>query len=104
MALQALLGFAGYCAQFLREPALEEAGLGERLAESRLLIIAPDLSAEYRRALLGTMGTALPANVPVLELLPVNAEQPRFGGSTVHWPCSMEELGRAIAAALAVQR
>jgi hypothetical protein len=99
-ALQAILGSAGYCAQFLRESALEEVGLDESLAESHLLIIAPDLSAERLQSLLGIVGPASSVKIPVLQLVPVNGEQRRLAESIVHWPCPMEELRRAIETAL----
>jgi hypothetical protein len=90
-ALVALVKSAGYCAEFLHESVLD--GLGERFTEYQLLIIAPALSAECRRALLDVVRSpgAL-VRIPVLELLAVNGEEQHFGGHIVLWPCSKEEL------------
>ena len=95
-ALEVLLQAAGYRTQFLPESAMDEL-LGELLAGSRLLIIAPLLSTKRRKALLETiLGPTTPVNIPVLQLLPANGEQHPRGGRTLLWPCSGEELKRAI--------
>ena len=69
--------------------------LGELLADSQLLLIAPVLSAKRRKALLETMLT-MPMNIPVLELLPADGGQEPKGEHLALWPCSGEELKRAI--------
>jgi hypothetical protein len=60
------------------------------------------LSAERRKALLDMMSSqAALAQIPALEMLTEGEEQSVQGGRTVLWPCSREELERAIDAALA---
>jgi hypothetical protein len=83
-----------YIPRFLPEPQVDR--LGEQLAGSRLLIIAPDLNPEYRKAVADTaIGPAI--RVPILELLPANGgEQDIPGVCVALWPCSMEELHRKI--------
>ncbi len=102
-ALEVLLRAAGYRARFLPEFVMDE--LGELLADSQLLLVAPVLSAERRKALLEMMSSpATPVNIPVLELLPANGGQHLQGEYVLLWPCSTEELRRAIEAALLAQR
>jgi hypothetical protein len=98
-ALEVLLQAAGYCARFLPEYVMDE--LGGLLADSQLLLIAPVLSAERRKDLLEIMlSPTTPVNIPVLELLPANGGQHLQGEHSVLWPCSGEELKRAIDALL----
>jgi hypothetical protein len=99
-ALEVLLQAAGYRPRFLPESAIDELP-GELLAGSRLLIIAPVFSTKRRMALLETiLGPTTPVNIPVLQLLPANGEHHPRGGRTLLWPCSGEELKRAIDALL----
>jgi hypothetical protein len=99
-ALEVLLQAAGYRTRFLHESLMDEL-LGELLPDSQLLLIAPVLSAERRKALLEMMqDPTTPVNVPVLQLLPANGVQHLQGGRIVLWPCSGEELKRAIDALL----
>jgi len=93
-ALEALLQAAGYRTRFLPESAMDDLP-GDLLADSQLLLIAPVLSAGHRKALLEMM-----LDIPVLELLPANGGQHLPGEHTVLWPCSGEELKRAIDALL----
>jgi hypothetical protein len=98
-ALETLLEYAGYHARFLPESVMDE--LGDPLADSQLLIVAPDLSAERRQALLRLLLSPKGAvKIAVLELLPTDGEEQRFRGHAVLWPCSVEELRGAIDAAL----
>jgi hypothetical protein len=92
-ALEVLLQAAGYRTWFLPESVMDK--LGELLADSQILLIAPVLSAKRRKALLEMMLT-MPMNIPVLELLPANGGQELQGEHLVLWPCSGEELKRAI--------
>jgi hypothetical protein len=102
-ALEVLLQAAGYRTRFLPESVIDE--LGELLADSQLLLVAPVLSAERRKALLGTMlGPTTPVNIPVLELLPANGGQHLQGDHVLLWPCSTEELRRAVDAALLAEQ
>ena len=99
-ALEILLQAAGYRPRFLPESAIDELP-GELLSDSKILLIAPVLSAERRKALLEMMqDPTTPVNVPVLQLLPANGGQHLQGGRIVLWPCSGEELKRAIDALL----
>ena len=102
--LEALLQAAGYSARFLSEPVVDR--LVELLADSQLLVFAPTLSAERRKTLLDMMlGPALSVKIPVVELLPADeGEQHPHVEHIVLWPCSMEELKRAIDDALLAQR
>lgn len=98
-ALEVLLQAAGYRTRFLPESAMDEL-LSEVLADSQLLLIAPVLSAERRKALLEMMlSPTTSVNIPVLELLPANGGQ-HLQEHIVLWPCSGEELKRAIDALL----
>jgi hypothetical protein len=100
-ALEVLLQAAGYRTRFLPETVMDEILMGELLADSQLLLVAPVLSAKRRKALLERkLGPTTPVNIPVLELLPANGGQHFQGGRTVLWPCSGEELKRAIDALL----
>jgi hypothetical protein len=103
VALEILLQAAGYHTRFLSEPEADE--LGGLLADSQLLVVAPTLGAERRRALLSIVSSpATSMKIPVLELLPADAEQRLRGGNVLLWPCSTEELRLAIEAALLAQR
>lgn len=102
-ALEVLLQAAGYRARFLSEPGADE--LGELLADSQLLVVAPALGAGRRRALLDVVSSpAMSVKIPVLELLPADGERRLRGGHVLLWPCSTEELKRAVDAALLAQQ
>lgn len=99
-ALEIMLQAVGYRTRFLPESVMDEL-LGELLADSQLLLVAPVLSAKRRKTLLEMkLSPTTPVNIPVLELLPANGGQHLQGGRTVLWPCSGEELKRAIDALL----
>ena len=105
-SLEALLQAAGYEARFQPEPSAD--GLGGLPADSRLLLIAPGLSAEVRKALADTVVDTAKARratkIPILELLPANGgEQGMPGVGVAPWPCSVEELQQRIRAALLAQ-
>jgi hypothetical protein len=99
-ALEVLLQAAGYRARFLSVPVVDKPD--ELLAGFQLLIVAPALSAERRKALLDViLNPTAPVKIPVLELLPANGgEQHVRGKRAVLWPCPMEGLKRAIDALL----
>ena len=96
-ALEVLLHAAGYRTRFLPESVMDEPG--EMLADSQLVLIAPALSAKRRKAFLEMMLSS-PMNIPLLELLPANGGQHLQAEHSVLWPCSREELKRAIDALL----
>ena len=101
-SLEALLQAAGYDARF--QPDLSAEELGGLLADSSLLLVAPDLSAEHRKAFLDViLHPVAPVKIPILELLPANTEQHAKGNYAVRWPCLMEELKRVIDTALLAQ-
>jgi len=101
--LEVLLQATGYHPQFLGELAGDE--LIPLLADFHLLLVAPELSAERCNVLLDMMSNpAMPAKIPILELLSEDREQNVRGARIVLWPCSAEELERAIEAALFAQR
>jgi DNA-binding response OmpR family regulator len=100
-SLEVALQGVGYDARFLNgsftgEPVelLEE--------EVRLVIFAPRMGTEHRKAFLSNMRNSATVGLPVLELATVldevRAEQEGVG--FVAWPCSIEELTRRIEAAL----
>jgi hypothetical protein len=102
--LETALQGVGYDARFLNgslngsstnEPA-------ELLEEVRLVIFAPRMGTEHRKAFLSNMRNSATVGLPVLELATVldevRAEQEGVG--FVAWPCSIEELTRRIEAAL----
>jgi hypothetical protein len=97
-SLEALLQAAGYDAQFQPEPLADK--LGELLADSRLLLVLPALSAECRKALTDVV-IRTATKIPVLELLPANGGEVVGiqGADAVPWPCPVEELQRRIRAA-----
>lgn len=102
-ALEVLMRAAGYRARFLSEPAADK--LGELLADSQLLVVAPALGAERWEALLDVvLSPAAPMEIPVLELLPADGERRLREGYVLLWPCSTEELRRAVDAALLAQQ
>ena len=101
-SLEALLQAAGYDARFQPEPLADV--LGGLLAACRLLLVAPGLSAESRKALTYTVLCAA-MNIPVLELRPANGgeEMGIQGADAAPWPCPLEELQRRVRAALLAQ-
>ena len=100
-SLEALLQATGYEARFQPEPSAD--GLGGLLADSHLLLIAPGLSAEARKALVDVVMDPA-TKIAVLELLPADGgEQNIQGVGVAPWPCSVEELQRRIRAALLAQ-
>lgn len=100
-ALELLLWSTDWNVRFLTEPSSDEGGL---LKGARLLLLAPGLSAEHRRALVTDIrSTPATARVPILQLgydpdglQGSQADMGRF----VPWPCRAEELKRHIDAAL----
>jgi len=102
-ALEVIVQSLGYHSRFLYEVLAGE--LRELLADYHLLLVAPPLSEEHRRFLLDEMlSTATPVKIAVLELLPANGgEQLIERENALFWPCSKEQLKRAIDATLLLQ-
>ena len=97
-AVEVLLQAAGYRTRSLRGPNAGD--LDELLADSRLLLVAPELSAGRRRILVDSLSsTSALAEIAILELVPEGAKPNLRVVRVVPWPCSMEQLRRAIDAA-----
>jgi hypothetical protein len=97
-SLEALLQAAGYQAWHLPEDRKDE--IERALAGAQLLIVAPTLGSEFRKALAHALSGRSEVGIPVLELLPVDAERFIRGENVLAWPCSPEKLRRAVASAL----
>jgi DNA-binding response OmpR family regulator len=99
-SLEVALRGAGYDARYLNGTFTDEPA--ELLEEVRLVIFAPRMGTEHRKAFLSNMRNSATVGLPVLELATVldevRAEQEGVG--FVAWPCSIEELTRRIEAAL----
>jgi hypothetical protein len=100
--LERLLQSVGYNARYLNgslvgEPTELPEGTG-------LVIFAPRIPSERRKAFLSRMGSsAATAGLPVLELTPLPAEvlpDEHERVDLVAWPCHIQELEREIEAAL----
>jgi hypothetical protein len=101
-ALEHQLRGIGYDARFLNGSFTDESA--ELPEEVRLVIFAPRMSAERRKAFLSRLrGTPATARMPVLELVTASDTSQNGHGELVGpvlWPCSTEELGREIEVAL----
>ena len=101
-SLELALRGAGYDARYLNGSFTDEPT--ELLDGVRLVIFAPRMSSERRKAFLSRLrGTPATAGVPVLDL--VTASDASENGredlvDPVLWPCFTEELEREIEAAL----
>jgi hypothetical protein len=100
-SLEVALQGVGYDARFLNGSFTGEPA--ELLEEVRLVIFAPRMNTERRKAFLNDMRSIhATAGLPVLELATtldeVRAEQDGVG--LVAWPCPTEELTRRIEATL----
>src|SRR5215211_2914459 len=101
-ALEVLREVAGYHIRSLREPIGDERD--ELLGAIHLLLIAPQVDTGHKKALLDTMSSlAVQAEIPILELISEGGKQSVRGGRVVLWPCSVEQLNRAIDAALSIE-
>ena len=100
-ALSLLLGGAGYDTKLLEEPSASAANAQEQLAGVDLLLLTPSLHEETQEGFLRTIeATPAASGVPVLTLS--TAPQDELNGLTgmVPWPTPLEDLTRAIEAAL----
>jgi hypothetical protein len=97
-ALELLLGSADFSARFLSEPSLEEPGW---LDGVKLLLLAPGLDSERRKALLRLIDERpSEPRIPVLELVDSARAEQAGDGHFVSWPCRAEELKRRVTDAL----
>jgi len=108
-SLEAALRGVGYDADFLNGSYLSGSSLTDRPAEwfdgVRLVVFTPRMSTERRKALLSSLREAPPsAEVLVLELVIGSDDASENGREElvrlVSWPCSTQELGRKIKAAM----
>jgi hypothetical protein len=98
-ALEIMLQAAGCSVRFILSPDVDR--LGELVGDYQMLLVAPGLSYEYRKALLDVMaGSAALAKVPILELVSADGERALQSKWAVPWPCPVEKLKRAIDVAL----
>jgi hypothetical protein len=107
-SLEAALRGVGYDARFLNSSILSGSSLTDEPAERfdgvGLVVFTPRMGTERRKALLSNLRGAPPtAAVLVLELITAseaseNGREELVG--LVSWPCSTEELGRRIEAAV----
>jgi hypothetical protein len=107
-SLEAALRGIGYDARFLNSSILSGSSLTDEPAERfdgvGLVVFTPRMSTERRKALLSNLRGGPPtAEVLVLEL--ITASEASENGREelvrlVSWPCSTEELGRRIEAAM----
>ena len=98
-ALSLLLGGAGYSTKVIEEPSASAANAQEQLAGVDLLLLTPSLREETQEGFLKAIA-AVAVGVPVLTLS--TAPQDELNGLTgmVPWPTPLEDLTRAIEAAL----
>ena len=108
-SLEAALRGVGYDARFLNGSYLSGASLTDEPAERfdgvGLVVFTPRMSAERRKVILSNLRGAPPtAEVLVLELITGSDDASEYGREElvrlVSWPCSTQELGRRIEAAM----
>ena len=101
-ALSLLLGGAGYSTKLLEEPSASAANAQEQMAGVDLLLLTPSLREETREGFLRAIAAAPAAAVGVSVLTLCTAPQDELNGLTglVPWPTPLEDLTRAIEAAL----
>jgi hypothetical protein len=107
-SLEAALSGVGYDAHFLNGSFLSGSSLtdvpAERFDGVGLVIFAPRMSTERRKAFLSNLRGAPTAEVLVLELVTASDDTSENGREElvrpVSWPCSTEELRRNIEAAM----
>ncbi|HEV2743898.1 MAG TPA: hypothetical protein VGV91_12130, partial [Rubrobacter sp.] len=97
-----LLGGASYATKVIEEPSAFATNAQEQLAGVDLLLLTPSLREETQEGFLRAIAAAPAAvGMPVLTLC--TAPQDELNGRTgmVPWPTPLEDLTRAIEAALA---
>ena len=102
-ALSLLLEGAGYSTKILDEPSASAANAEEQLVGVDLLLLTPSLREETRKGFLKAIeASPAAAGIPVLTLSTAPQREPndRTAG-VVPWPTPLENLTRAIEAALA---
>ena len=103
-ALSLLLGGAGYSTKVLEDPSASGANAEEQLVGVDVLLLTPSLREEtqesFLRAIEVTASAASEVPVLVLSTAPQREPNDRTAGM-VPWPTPLEDLTRAIEAALA---
>ena len=108
-SLEAVLRGVGYDARFVNSSILSGASLTDEPAERfdgvGLVVFTPRMSTERRKAILSNLREApQTAEVLVLELVTGSDDASENGREErvrlVSWPCSTQELGRKIEAAM----
>ena len=101
-ALSLLLRGAGYDTKLLEEPSASAANAQEQLVGVDLLLLTPSLREETQEGFLRAIAAAPAAAVGVPVLTLCTAPQDELNGLTgmVPWPTPLEDLTRAIEAAL----
>ncbi len=101
-ALALLLGGAGYDTKVLEDPSASAANAEEQLAGVDLLLLTPSLREETQEAFLKAIeaAPAAAAGVPVLTLSTAPQDELNDRTGMVPWPTPLEDLTRAIEAAL----
>ena len=101
-ALSLLLGGAGYSTKLLEGPSASAANAQEQLAGVDLLLLTPSLREGTQEGFLRAIAAAPAAAVGVPVLTLSTAPQDELNGLTgmVPWPTPLEDLTRAIEAAL----
>ena len=90
-ALESLLASAGYVARYFSEYPQGDA---EPLGGARVALVLPASSSRRQEALLTLIRTTPSTNLPVIELTTTPNENSH--GTRLPWPCSIEDLRRAI--------
>ena len=99
-ALSLLLGGAGYDTKVLEDPSASAANAEEQLVGVDLLLLTPSLREEDEEGFLRAIAAAPPAVVPVLTLSTAPQDELNDRTGMVPWPTPLEDLTRAIEAAL----
>ena len=100
-ALALLLGGAGYDTKVLEDPSASAANAQEQLVGVDLLLLTSSLRGETQEAFLKAIEAApAVAAIPVITLSTAPQDELKDRAGMVPWPTPLEDLTRAIEAAL----
>jgi len=100
-ALALLLGGAGYSTKVIEEPSASAANAEEQLQGVDLLLLTPSLREEDEEDFLRAIAaTPAPVGIPALTLSTAPQDELNDLTGMVPWPTPLEDLMRAIEAAL----
>jgi CheY-like chemotaxis protein len=100
-ALALLLGGAGYSTKVIEEPSASAANAEEQLQGVDLLLLTPSLREEDKEGFLRAIAaTPAPEGIPALTLSTAPQDELNDLTGMVPWPTPLEDLMRAIEAAL----